>query len=73
MLRTKQPSPPASLADRIAAIHAEIDALIDKRAAEIKKNFEGTFSLEYIKFDLKKNAFHCPCRQYLELPKDEGQ
>jgi hypothetical protein len=71
MLKPKQPAPAPNLAKRIADIHAEVESLILQRASEIKKSFEGTFSLEYIVFDLKKRAWDCPCKQYLAL-KDEG-
>jgi hypothetical protein len=71
MLKTKQPPPVLSLDEQIAELHARIDALIEAKANELRRQYEGTFSLEYIKFDLKKNAFNCPCRQYLELKSEE--
>jgi hypothetical protein len=57
MLKTKQPAP--SLEERIAAIHAEIDALIEAKAAELRKVYEGTFSQEVLVHDIKIKAYGC--------------
>jgi hypothetical protein len=70
MLKPKTP-PALSLDERIAAIHTEIDALIEAKAAELKKVYEGTFSHEVLVHDIKIKAWGCPCKQYLAL-KDEG-
>jgi hypothetical protein len=73
MLKPKQPATPAlSLDERIAAIHAEIDALIDAKAAELKKQYyDGVFSVEALAHGIKVKAWGCPCKQYQAL-KDEG-
>jgi hypothetical protein len=64
--------PPPSLDDRIAAIHAEIDALIEAKAAELKTlYYEGVFSQEALAHDIRIKAPSCPCRQYLAI-KDAG-
>jgi hypothetical protein len=60
------------LDERIAAIHAEIDALIEAKAAELKKlYYEGVFSLEVLIHDIKVKAPHCPCSQYRQMQEHE--
>jgi hypothetical protein len=65
MLKTKSAPPAASLAERIEAIHAEIDALIEAKAVELKKTYgDGVFSLDVLKHDIRIKALSCPCEQY---------
>jgi hypothetical protein len=61
----KQPAPaPKSIEERIEQLHQDIEATILARAAEIRKDYVGVFSLEQIVHDLKVRAFSCPCSQY---------
>jgi hypothetical protein len=72
MLKPKTPAPPASLDERIAAIHAEIDALIEAKAAELKKVYEGTFSQEVLVHDIKIKAWGCPCKIYQIMQSEQN-
>ena len=64
MLKTAK-QPQLTLDARIEAIHAEINAAIDAKAAELKKlpTYEG-IPLERIAHDIRVRAWKCPCFQY---------
>jgi hypothetical protein len=66
MLKPKTPAPPAKLSieERIQQLHQDISALIDARAAEIRKDYVGVFSHEQLVHDIKVRAWSCPCSQY---------
>jgi hypothetical protein len=70
MLKPKQPA--LNLEQRILDIHAEINALIEAKAAELKKlpTYEG-IPLERVAYDIRVKAWGCECKQYLAL-KDEN-
>jgi hypothetical protein len=74
MPKTKQSAPAPSLEQRIADIHAEINGLIEAKAAELKKlpTYEG-IPLERVAYDIRVKAWGCECKQYLALAlKDES-
>jgi hypothetical protein len=72
MLKAKQSAPAAlSLEQRIADIHAEIDALIEWRAEEMRSLHDFQIPKERLVHDIKTKAWGCPCKQYLAL-KDEN-
>jgi hypothetical protein len=72
MLKTK-PAPPApSLDEQISELHARIDAMIEAKAIELKKVYEGTFSLEVLKHDIKIKAWGCPCKIYQIMQSEQN-
>jgi hypothetical protein len=63
MLRPKLKQP--TLTQRIEELHAEIEALIDKRAAEIKREC-GNQPTEVLKGLIRRGECKCVCAKRLE-------
>ena len=61
-----KPTPTPPLEERIKQIRADIDAIIDARAAAVAKESPGV-PLGVIRNLLTARAPACPCAQYLEL------
>jgi hypothetical protein len=55
--------PPLPLEDRIAELHVELNALIDARVAELKKQLPNQPEVG-LRRDIESLAWNCPCRQY---------
>jgi hypothetical protein len=72
VLKTKQSAPALSLDEQIAELHARIDAMIESKAAELRKVYEGTFSHEALAHGIRVKAWGCPCEQYRALIRDES-
>jgi len=58
------PTPPLNL-DRIKALHADIEAYIDARVAEVAKACPGVPAVR-IKHDLMTRAGGCQCRVFFQ-------
>lgn len=61
-----KPTRPQPLEDRIRQIRADIDAIVDERAAAVAKQSPGV-PLGVIRNLLTARAPACRCAQYLEL------
>jgi cytidine deaminase len=60
------------LEERIKSICAEAEAVVDARAAELKKVYEG-LPLTMLRRGLENKAPGCACRQALAILAGEGE
>ena len=71
IMKPKKNFTPPTLEDRIAAIHEEIDALIDKRVAELKADQQRQTGYNLpegvIRQTLVARAQGCKCNEYKEF------
>jgi hypothetical protein len=63
MITRKRPEP---LEDRILALRAEIEAMIDAKVIELKKTCEGV-PIQVLRNLISNRAPNCPCAQALDL------